>query len=91
MNSEMTTNSQPKNWTKKLNLKTKLSKQLEQEQNHRNGDHMEGYQQGGGRGKREEKVQGIRSINGRYKTDRGRLRIVWEMEKPETLYVQAMN
>ena len=29
-----------------------------------------------------EKVQGIRSINGRYKTDRGRLRIVWEMGKP---------
>ena len=28
--------------------KSKLSKQLEQEQNHRNGDHMEDYQQGGG-------------------------------------------
>ena len=28
--------------------KSKLSKQLEQEQNHRNGDHMEGYQRGGG-------------------------------------------
>ena len=27
--------------------KNKLSKQLEQEQNHRNGDHMEGYQWGG--------------------------------------------
>ena len=27
--------------------KQKLSKQLEQEQNHRNGDHMEGYQWGG--------------------------------------------
>ena len=26
-----------------------------------------------------EKVQGTRSINGRYKIDRGRLRIVWEM------------
>ena len=26
--------------------KSKLSKQLEQEQNHRDGDHMEGYQQG---------------------------------------------
>ena len=26
--------------------------------------------------RRGEKVQGIRSINGRYKTDRGRLRIV---------------
>ena len=29
------------------------------------------------------KVQGIRNINGRYKIDRGRLRIVWEMEKPK--------
>ena len=38
-----------------------------------------------GRGKRKKgaKVQGIRSINGRYKIDRGRLRIVWEMEKPK--------
>ena len=63
-----------------MNLKTKnknkLSKQLEQEQNHRNGDHMEGYQWGRGEGKMGEKVQGIRSINGRYKIDRGRLRIV---------------
>ena len=32
-------------------------------------------------------VQGISSINGRYKIDRGRLRIVWEMKKPKTLYV----
>ena len=42
----MTRNSQlsatePKN-------KNKLSKQLEQEQNQRNGDHMEGYLWGGG-------------------------------------------
>ena len=48
MNSEMSTNSQlsttePKN-------KNELSKQLEQEQNHRNGDHMEDYQWGSGRG-----------------------------------------
>ena len=33
------------------------------------------------------KVQGIRSIIGRYKADRGRIRIVWEMEKPKNLYV----
>ena len=50
MNSKMTTNSQlstePKNKNKK-----KVSKQLEQEQNHRNGDHMEGYQKGGGVGR----------------------------------------
>ena len=37
---------------------------------------MEGYQWGGGEGRRGEKVQGIRSIIGRYKIDRGRLRIV---------------
>ena len=39
----------------------------------------------------EEKVQGIRSINGRYKTERGRLRIVWEMEKPKNLYAQPRD
>ena len=31
--------------------KSKLSKQLEQEQNHRYGDHMEGYQLGSRRGR----------------------------------------
>ena len=34
-----------------LNLKNKLSKQAEQEENHRCGDHLEGYHLGGGRGK----------------------------------------
>ena len=34
-----------------------------------------------------EKVKGIRSINGRYKIDTGKLRIVREMEKPKNLYV----
>ena len=63
MNSKMTTNSQlsttePKN-------QNKLSKQLEQEQSHRNGDHMEGYQWEGGGGRMGGKVQGIRIINGR--------------------------
>ena len=37
---------------------------------------MEGYQQVGGGVRMREKVQGIRSINSRYKIDRGRLRIV---------------
>ena len=32
-----------------LKNKNKLSKQLEQEQNHRHGGHVEGYQLGGGR------------------------------------------
>ena len=31
------------------------------------------------------KVKGISSINGRYRIDRGRLRIVWEMEEPKNL------
>ena len=30
------------------NTKNKLSKQLEKEENHRNGDHLEGYQWGEG-------------------------------------------
>ena len=45
MNSKMTTNSQLSTTEPKNNKnKNKLSKQPEQEQNHRNGDHMEGYQ-----------------------------------------------
>ena len=42
-------------------------------------------------GREGEKVQRISSINCRYKTDRGKLRIVWEMEKPKNLYVPPMN
>ena len=38
-------------------------------------------------GRMGEKVQGIRSINGRCKINRGRLRIVWEIEKPKNLYM----
>ena len=52
---------------------------------------MEHYQLGGGRGKMGEKVQGISSINDRYKIDRGRLRTVWEMEKPKNLYVRPID
>ena len=33
------------------------------------------------------KLQGIRRIHGRYRIDRGRLRIVWEMVKTKNLYV----
>ena len=51
MNSKMTTNSQlstnePK---RRKTMKTKLSKQLQQEQNQRNGHHIEGFQWEGGR------------------------------------------
>ena len=86
MNSRMTTNSQLST-TEPKKQKQQLGKQLEQEQNHRNGDHMEGYQQGVGGGRMRKKVQGIRSINGRCRIDRGRLKIVGEMEKPKKLYV----
>ena len=48
MNSKMPTNSQLSIMNLKTN-KNKISKQLEQEQNHRDGDHMEGYQWGGER------------------------------------------
>ena len=54
----------------------KLSKQLEQEQNKRNGHHMEGFQWGGGGEECGRKVQGIRSIIGRHKIDEERLRMV---------------
>ena len=61
-----------------MNLKNqnKLSKQPEQEQNHRNGDHREDYQWAVGGRRMGEKVQRIKSINGRYKTGRRKLRIV---------------
>ena len=69
MNSEMTTNSQLSTTESKKQKQTKQT--LITGQNHRNGDHMEvwgGLEMGG-------RVHGIRSINSRYKIDRGRLRI----------------
>ena len=48
---------------------------------------MQGYQLEGGKRRMGEKVEGMRSIIGRYKLDRGRLRTVWEIEKPKNLYV----
>ena len=50
MNSKMTTNSQLSTTELKPKNKNKLSKQLEQDQNHRNRDHMEvisGEEEGG--------------------------------------------
>ena len=49
-----------------LKHKQKQTKQqLEQKQNHRNGDHMEAYQQGIGRGRKRGQAQRISTINGR--------------------------
>ena len=89
MNSKMTTNSQLSTDEPKKQ-KQELSKQLEQEQNQRNGDCMEGIQWGRW-GRMGGKVQGIGSIIGRHKIDGGRLRIVQETEKPKNLYVQPMD
>ena len=47
MNNKLTTNPQLSTTEPK---KQELSKQLEQEWNHRKGNHMEGYQQGSGKG-----------------------------------------
>ena len=63
MSSKMTTDSQLS--TTDLKNKNNESKQLEQEQNHRNGDHMEGYQWVRGKAREGGKVKRIRSINGR--------------------------
>ena len=67
MNSKMTTNLQLSitKTKKKTKNKNQLSKQLEQKQNHRNVDHMEGYQWWSVKGREGEKVQRISSINGR--------------------------
>ena len=53
MNSKMRTDSQLSTTKLKKQNKNKneLRKQLEQEQNHRNGDHKEGYQWGEGGGR----------------------------------------
>ena len=74
MKSKMTTNSQLSTTEPKNKSKNKLSKQL-------NRNRMKWRLHGGlsvGRksGEMGEKVQGIRSINGRYKIDNGRLRII---------------
>ena len=78
-----------------LNLKKKNKKKNKQTtrtgtESQKGGSH-EGLSVGSGRGREGEKVHRIRSINGRYKIVRGRLKIVWEMEKPKNLYVRPMN
>ena len=53
---------------------------------------MEGFQWGERGEEWRGKVQGIRSIIGRQKIDRGKLRIIKETEKkPKNLYVQPMD
>ena len=52
---------------------------------------MEGYQPGGGRERMGEMVQELRSIGGRYKTDKRMLRIVQEMEKSKNLWARPTD
>ena len=59
----MTTNSQLSTSEPKKTNKNKLSKQLEQEQNHKNGDHVEGCQRRGGGGSMEGKSTGNKKHN----------------------------
>ena len=59
MNIKMEMNSQ----VSMVESKIKLSKQAEQEQNHKYGGYLEGYLLGGGRGRNREKVLGLRSRN----------------------------
>ena len=75
--------------SQELNLKTKTKHTNKNRNTDR--DHTEGYQWGGQGGRMGEKAQGKKSINRRYKIDRGRLRIVWEMEKPKNLHVRPMD
>ena len=90
MNSKMTTNSQ-------LSTTTYKQKQKQTKQTTKTGTESQKWRSHGGlsagtwRGQNGGKGTGIRNINGRYKIDRGRLRIVQEMEKPKNLYVQPMD
>ena len=68
MNIKRATNSQQSTTESKKN---KLSKQPEQEQNHRYGGYLEGYQLGGERERMGEKVQGLKSIICRYNIGNG--------------------
>ena len=71
MKSKMTTNSQLS--TTEPKTKTKQTRTETESQKWRSHG---GYQWGDRGGRMREKLQGIISINGRYKIDRGRLRIV---------------
>ena len=46
---------------------------------------------GWGWGRIGKKIQGLRSIIGRYKIDRRRSRTVQEMEKPKNVYAQPID
>ena len=82
MNNKMTTNShQQLNIKKQTKQTTRIGTESQKWRSHGR------LSTGRGGGRTGEKVQGKSSTNGRCKIDRGRLRIVREMEKPGNLYV----
>ena len=87
----MTTNSEL------TTTKPKQTNKRETKQTTRTGTESQKWRSQGGlsagkwRGETGRKVQGIRSIIGRYKIDRKWLRIVQEMEKPKNLYVKPTD
>ena len=84
----MTATSQLSKLNLKIKNRNKVSQQLEQEQKELQKQRSQGGLSAGmGWGENGGKVQGIRSVIGRYKIDRGMLRVVQEMEKPKNLYV----
>ena len=76
---------------KKNNKNKKVIKQLEQEQNQRNGDHTKGFQWGRGREEWGEKVQGRRSIISRHKVHWDRQKMVQETDNSKNFYVQPTD
>ena len=82
MNRKMTTNSQLS--STELKNKNKLSKQLEHRRESQKWRLT--YQWGGGGWRMGEKVQGLRSMIGKYKIGREMLRKEEEIEKPKILY-----
>ena len=63
---------------------------MEQEQNHRNGDHMEGYQQGS-EGKEGEKCTENKQHKCQVENRQREVKNSMEMEKPKNLYVRPMD
>ena len=72
---------------------TEPKKQKQAKQTSKTGTESQKWRSHGGIpvGRMWGKVQGIRSMNGRYKIDSRRIRIVWEMEKPKNLYVWPID
>ena len=84
MNSKMRTNS-PLSTTKPKNSKTKTKQTTRTGTDSQKQGLLGCYQWGSERGIQGEKVQRTSSINGGQKIDRGRVRIVKEMQKPKNL------